>query len=198
MSSATRRRRGKAKGGEEGAKKERVVEEVEEELRKVEKAAAKGARRVEKAVEGKSMRKAPPKPAGRTPVAMVTARHGTGVVTRVGRGFSLGELSGGGLTPALAARWGLRTDSRRRSVLDGNVGALRTWHATGARATVEREMKGMEEELEKVGGELEKEAAAVEREVVKVAKEVKKEGKKAEKTVKGKVEKPRARPKKKT
>ena len=128
---------------------------------------------------------------------MVAARHGTGTVTRVGRGFSLGELSEGGLTPALAAKWGVRIDSRRRSVLGGNIGALRTWHATGTRATIEREMKGMEEELEKVGGELEKEAAAAEREVVKAAKEVKKEAKKAEKAVKEKVEKPKARPKKK-
>ncbi len=68
---------------------------------------------------------APARPAGKAPVAMVESRHETGMVTRPGRGFSLGELSGAGVNPRLAASWGIRVDYRRRSVLDGNVKSLK-------------------------------------------------------------------------
>ena len=51
MSSASRSRRGRAKGRGGGTKKEGVVEEVEEEVRKVEKAAAMGDMKVEMVVD---------------------------------------------------------------------------------------------------------------------------------------------------
>ena len=199
MSSTPRRRRGKAKEEERPAKKEGAVEEVEEEVRKVERAVGKEVRKVEKAVERKTEPKASPlRPEGRAPQAMVEARHGTGMITRAGRGFSLGELSGGGLTPGLAARWGVRVDARRRSVLEGNVGSLRAWHATGAKARVEHEAREVEAELGKVGREVRKEVVAVEKEAVKAEKAVRKGAKRAEKAVKEKVEKRKARPKKKS
>lgn len=197
MSSATRRRKKPKEKGPE--KKEGVVEEVEEEVKKVEKAAVKEARKVEKAVERKPERRKvrAAKPAGRAPLAMVVSRRGTGMVTRAGRGFSIGELSAGGLAPGLAARWGVRIDSRRRSVLDGNVGSLKAWHTGGgAKGRIEHEAKVVEEDLEKLGKEVEKEAVAVEREAVKAEKAVRKEAKKAGKAVKEKVEK-KPRPKKK-
>lgn len=179
------------------AKDEGAVKEVKEEVKKLEKATVKEAKKAEKAVEhrlGRPMVR-PSRPTGRVPQAMVTARHGSGMITRSGRGFSLGELAGVGLAPGLAAEWGVRIDARRRSVLDGNVASLKTWHATaGTRERVEHEAKKAEQELAKVGKEVEKEAVAVEKEVVKAAK---KEVKRAEKAVKEKAEKPKARPKKK-
>jgi len=138
------------------------------------------------------------KPSGRVPEAMVAARHGTGMVTRAGRGFSTGELSGAGLDPRLAARWGARIDLRRRSVLDGNVGSLKAWHSqAGAKPRVAGEVRKIEEEVEKAGREVKREAAAAKKEAARVEKAVKKEVKRAEKAVKEKVEKPKARPKKK-
>ena len=191
MSSTSRKPRSKGKA--EKPKKEAVVEEIEGEVKKAEKAVVKEAKKVERSVVGKAARKSqPPRPTGRAPGAMVMARRGSVMVTRAGRGFSLRELSGAGLAPRLAAKWGAQIDLRRRSVLDGNVGALKAWHATGAKARVEREAKVVEQELEKVGKEVKKEAAAIEKEAVKAEKAVKKEAKKAVK----KVEK-KARPKKK-
>ena len=194
MSSKQKKGRGKPKG--EKPRKEKVVEEVEEEVKKVEKAVVKEARKVEREVERKAPRHQQPRPSGRVPVATVRSRHGTTMITRPGRGFSLGELSGGGVPPGLAAKWGARIDSRRRSVLEGNVSALKAWHATSARAEVEHEAKVVEEKLEEAAKEVEKGAEAVEKEAVKAGKAVKKEVKKAEKAVKGKVEK-KPRPKKK-
>ena len=194
MSSTSRKPRSKGKA--EKPKKEPMVEEIEEEVKKVEKAVVKETKKVEKLVAGKAVEKSqPPRPTGRVPGAMVMSRHGSSMVTRPGRGFSLGELSGAGLAPRLAARWGAQVDFRRRSVLDDNVNALKAWHATGAKARVEREVKEVERELEKVGRQVKKEAVAIEKEAVKAEKAVRKEAKKAEKAVK-KVEK-KAQPKKK-
>lgn len=197
MSSTSRRSRSKAKGRKEQGKKEGTVEEVEEEVKKVEKAISREVKKAEKAVE---LRRAkpkalPPRPSGHVPQAMVWARHGSGVITRPGSGFSLGELSGGGLAPSLAARWGVRIDARRRSTLDGNVSSLKAWHATRAGPKVEPEMKELEKELEMVGKGVKKEVVAIEKEVVKAEKAVKKEGKKVEKTVKKKANR-KAQPKK--
>jgi ribosomal protein L13E len=69
------------------------------------------------------------KPAGRVPIAIVVARHGTETVEREGRGFSKGELSGAELPLLLAARWKVPVDLRRRSVLKENVSALKKWFA---------------------------------------------------------------------
>jgi ribosomal protein L13E len=193
LSSTSRKRKANPKK----VKKEGAAEEVEKEVKKVEKAVVKEAKKVEKAVEHKAKPKVQQRPSGRVPQAMVTARHGTGTITRQAKGFSPGELAGGGLHPSLAAKWGVRVDGRRRSTLEGNVTALRSWHSSGAKMAVEREAKAVEEELKGAGKEVEREVVVAAREVVKAEKAVKKEAKRAEKAVKEKVERPKARPKKK-
>ncbi len=140
----------------------------------------------------------PKRPAGRVPEAMVSSRHGTEMVTRLGRGFSFGELSNAGLAPRLASKWGARVDSRRRSILDGNVDSLKGWVGhTAPPGKAEGRIKKVEAELTRVGKEVEKEAAEVKEEVVKVEKAAKKEVAKAEKAVKAKAEKPKPKAKKK-
>jgi len=135
----------------------------------------------------------PARPVGKAPEAMVTSRHGTGVVRRLGRGFSMGELAGAGLSPNLASDWGVSLDLRRRSVIESNVSSLKNWggHPSAARR-IESKAKEVEEEIEKVGREVKKEAVRVEKEAEKVEREVKKEAVKAEKAVRRK-----AKPKKK-
>ena len=194
MSSTSRSRKAKPTK----AKKEGAAEEVEEEVKKVEKAIVKEAKKVERAVEHRAKPKVHhPRPPGRIPLAVVTARHGTGTITRQGKGFSPGELAGGGLSPSLAAEWGVRVDGRRRSILEGNVTALKSWHSSGAKSAVEREAKALEVELKGAGEEAEREVIVVAQEVVKAEKAVKKGAKKGEKAVKEKVEKRKSRPKKK-
>ena len=184
---------GRQKAKPKEAKKKGAVKEVEEEVKKAEKALVKEAKKVERAVEREARPKVQhPRPSGRIPLAMVTARHGTGMITRPGRGFSLGELSGGGLPRSLAGKWGVQVDLRRRSILEGNVGALKAWHAGGAKAAVEREAKAVEKELKGA----EKEVVAAVEEVEKAERAVKKEAKKAGKAVRRKVKKPKARAKK--
>jgi ribosomal protein L13E len=68
------------------------------------------------------------RPTGRVPAAMVSARHEGGMVNRGAKGFSLGEMSRAGLPPRLAAKWGVPSDIRRRSVLDENVRSLGKWY----------------------------------------------------------------------
>ena len=140
------------------------------------------------------VRKAKPvKPSGKAPEPMVTSRHGTKFVTRQGRGFSMGELSGAGLSPNLASNWGLRLDLRRRSVVDSNVLSLRSWSShPGTVKRAEGVTKEIEEEIEKVGRGVKKEAVKVEKEAEKVEREVKEEAVKAKKVVRRK-----SKPKKK-
>ena len=141
----------------------------------------------------KAAKAKPVKPSGKAPEAMVTSRHGTGFVTRLGRGFSMGELAGAGLSGNLASNWGVRLDLRRRSVVDGNVASLKSWRSHPAAAKrVEGIAKEVEEEIEKVGREVKKEAIKVEKEAGKVEREVKEEAVKAEKVVRRK-----SKPKKK-
>jgi len=137
----------------------------------------------------------PVRPSGKAPEAMVTSRHGTGFVTRQGRGFSMGEVSGAGLSRDLASNWGLRLDLRRRSVVDSNVTSLRSWSShPGAAKRTEGVAKEIEEEIEKVGREVKKEAVKVEKVGEKVEREVKEEAVKAEKAVRRK-SKPKKKPK---
>ena len=185
MSPASVKRKAKPRD----AKRKGAVKEVEEEVKKVEKEVVKEARKAEKAVERRKPRVGHPRPSGRVPLAIVSARHGTGTITRQGKGFSFGELSGGGLSRILAARWGVKVDQRGRSVLIGNVKALTAWHASGAKAAVEREAKAAEEEAKEAGEEAEREVVIVARKVGKAERAVKKEAKKAEKAVKAKAEK---------
>ena len=155
--------------------------------------------KAEKKVVPKAVVGRPARPAGRAPVATVVARHGQGEVTRPGRGFSVGELSSVALSPHLALRWGVRLDSRRRSVLQGNVDSLKAWVPPAGAARREGRVREIEEEVEKVGREIKEEAVRVEKDIVKVEEEVKEEAKKAEKAVKrraGKA-KPKTKPRKK-
>lgn len=140
----------------------------------------------------------PARPAGKVPAAMVVARHGAGTVTREGRGFSYGELGASDLAPSMAAGWGLRIDSMRRSVLEGNVGSLKAW-SSGPRAKGkgETEVRKVEEELEKVAEEVKEEAVKVEKEVAKAEKAAKRGAKKVVKKAKAEVKKAKAPPKKK-
>ena len=120
------------------------------------------------------------------------------MISRQGRGYSLGEVAGAGLNPRLAVEGGVRVDVRRRSILQGNVESLKEWSGrhTAAKKPTGR-IKKVEAEVEKVVKEVEKEAAEAKEEVVKVEKAAKKEAAKAERAVKAKVAKPRAKPKKK-
>ncbi len=148
------------------------------------------------------------RPAGKVPPALVTARHGIGTVTREGRGFSAGELQGAGIPSRLASRWGVRLDVRRRSVIQGNVDALKSWGShPGAGRRAEGRAKLLEEEVEraerkvkegvvKAEREIRKGAEKAEKEAAKAEEEVKKEAVKAEKAVRRKAQK--AKPKRKS
>ncbi len=140
----------------------------------------------------KPAKEGPKRPSGRVPMAMVSSRHGTDTVTRLGRGFSFGELAGAGLAPRLASKWGVSVDLRRRSVLEHNVSSLKSWggHAAPAKKR-EGRVKKVEEELEKVEEGVKKEVAEVKEEVEKVEKEVKTEAAKAEKAVRRRAAKPK-------
>jgi len=64
---------------------------------------------------------------GPAPEATVASRHIDSMHERPGRGFSFGELSSAGVPVNVAKREGLSLDVRRRSVLAGNVEALKGW-----------------------------------------------------------------------
>lgn len=67
---------------------------------------------------------------GPAPSAVVAARHLDSMHERPGRGFSLAELTSSGVEFNLARREGLSVDVRRRSVVEGNVEALKQWLKT--------------------------------------------------------------------
>ena len=142
---------------------------------------------------------APARPAGRVPTATVVSRHGTGMVTRAGKGFSLGELAEANIVPRMASRWGARLDGRRRSVIQANVTSLKNWGSRAAKAERPAEaIRKVEEEIVKVEKKIKKDAAEVKKEVVKIEAKAKKETTKAEKKIKKKAERPsKARRKKK-
>ncbi len=195
MSPETRRGR-KTKGAEQKA--EGALKEAEVEVEKAARAVKHEVKRVEKAAKGaRTPKVALARPTGRVPEATVTARHETGTITRPGRGFSLGELSGAGMAPRLAARWGVKVDPKRRSVLQGNISSLSGWRShASAGAAVKKEAKMAEVRVEEAAKGAEVAVEVVEREAVQAEKAVKKEAKKAEAAVKRKVEK-KPRPKKK-
>jgi len=157
--------------------------------------------------EAKAEPEGPRRPSVKAPEAVVSSRHGTVMIMRLGRGFSIGELSGAGLAPRLASNWGARIDYRRRSVLEPNVASLKSWGGhllttkkrEGRVKRVEEELVKAEKEVvkeaEKGVAEVEKEMVKAEKEVAKAEKGVKKEAAKAEKAVKAKVPKRRAKAK---
>ena len=181
-----------------GGKKKGVVKETEAAITKTETAVKKDVKELTKVVEGGRPKKVgQPRPAGRPPVALVPSRHRGGMVSREGRGFSLGEISRAGLVPAVASRWGVRVDLRRRSVIDGNVASVRSWAAhPSAAGRAKREAEGVRRGIEKAGKEIEKEAEKVAGEAEKGVKKAGEEVKKVEKVVRERTEK-RPRPKKK-
>jgi len=63
-----------------------------------------------------------------SPFARVMARHEYSSLERRAKGFSSGELSAVGLTFGVARSLRVPIDVRRRSVLEGNVGALKGWY----------------------------------------------------------------------
>ncbi len=145
------------------------------------------------------MESAPSRPTGRVPVATVVARHGTEMVTRAGKGFSLGELAEANIVPRMASKWGARLDGRRRSVIQANVTSLKNWGSHAVKA--ERpalEVERVAEEVVKVEKKVKKAAAEVKKEIVKVEAKAKKETTKAAGKAKKKAQKPsKARRKKK-
>lgn len=136
------------------------------------------------------------KPAGPLPASTVLSRHGNELISRGSRGFSKGEVMGAGLPFHQARRWGLPMDTRRRSVLEGNVATLKNWASLAKPAERrEGEAKKIEEVIVKVEKEVKKE---VKKEAAKVKKEVKKEAKKVEKVEKAAAKKVKAQVKKRT
>ncbi len=67
----------------------------------------------------------PPEPIIRKPI--LRKHGGVDQGTRVGRGFSKGELEAVGLDFKKALKLGLRIDKRRRSVHEWNIRALREY-----------------------------------------------------------------------
>ncbi|MDA4121415.1 MAG: hypothetical protein OK404_03300 [Thaumarchaeota archaeon] len=70
------------------------------------------------------------RPSGRPPQAEVLSRHGDGMLTRRGKGFSIGEMGRASFPIRLAGPWDIPIDLRRRSVLDANVQTLLKWRPT--------------------------------------------------------------------
>ncbi len=79
------------------------------------------------------VRAEPFKPKGRPPMASVSSRHGSGMITRHSKGFSLTELGGVGLGFGQAKNWGVPVDLRRRSTLEPNMAALKKWYQPPAK-----------------------------------------------------------------
>jgi len=67
---------------------------------------------------------------------------------REGRGFSIGEILGAGLTLHEAKRWRIPIDKRRRSTHDWNIQKLKEY--LEAPAVIEKEAE-VKEEIEEVG-----------------------------------------------
>ncbi|MDG6929537.1 MAG: hypothetical protein JRN29_05820 [Nitrososphaerota archaeon] len=169
----------KGKKTKKAGAKAKVVEEVE----KAEKAVKKELKKIEKADEAPKHQKVKePSPAGKAPTAAVYSRHGSLMISREGRGFSVGEISGAGLAPGRVSEWGARVDYRRRSVIDSNVSALRSW--SPSRAAEKAEPEKAAAKIEHAG------AAAVE----EAEKAMKRAIKKPEKAAKKSAKKPRAKP----
>jgi ribosomal protein L13E len=101
-----------------------------------------------------------------SPQAVVMARHEYSSQERRGKGFSFGELSAAGLTLIIAKSLSVPVDIRRRSVLEGNIGALKGWYKPAPK-------KAKEPKPEKAKAE--KPAKKKEKKKVKKEKKAKKE-----------------------
>ncbi|QQG49248.1 MAG: ribosomal protein L13e [archaeon] len=76
------------------------------------------------------------RPSGTPPRPMVLSRHVDTMITREGRGFSMVELAGASVSQKDAWKWGVKLDSKRRSLLDHNVESLRKWASTAQKPKV--------------------------------------------------------------
>jgi ribosomal protein L13E len=106
-------------------KKIAKVEAPEEE--KPKKVTPKVKKAVEKEAPAKAAARAKPAALGPPPSAVIVARRVDSLRERAARGFSFGELTSAGIPVNAAKREGVTLDIRRRTVLDGNVKALRGW-----------------------------------------------------------------------
>jgi ribosomal protein L13E len=79
--------------------------------------------------------KAEPVVLGPPPEATILSRHIDSSHERLARGFSFGELASAGVPLDAAKREGLSLDIRRRSVVEGNVEALKGWFKSAKSAT---------------------------------------------------------------
>lgn len=110
---------------------------VEEE--KPKKAASKAKKAAErKDAPAKVSVKAEPVALGPMPEATVASRHIDSMHERPARGFSFGELASAGVPLNAARREGLSLDVRRRSIVDGNVEALKGWFKSPGKSATER------------------------------------------------------------
>jgi ribosomal protein L13E len=130
----------KVKKTEKVVKVEKKAPAAEE---KPKKAAPKPSKQAEEKKEApaKTTVKAEPVKLGPPPMAMVTVRHVDSLHERAARGFSFGELSSAGIPLNAAKRQDLSVDSRRRSVVEQNVEALKGWfkhpgHASAPKVAV--------------------------------------------------------------
>lgn len=98
----------------------------------------KASSKAKKEVPVKVSAKAEPPVLGPPPEATVESRHIDSMHERPARGFSFGELASAGVPLNSARREGLSVDVRRRSVVDGNVEALKGWFKSGGEAAPER------------------------------------------------------------
>ena len=85
-----------------------------------------------KEAPAKPSAKAEPIALGPPPEATIASRHIDSLHERPARGFSFGELASAGVPLNTAKREGLSLDLRRRSVVEGNVDALKGWFKSPA------------------------------------------------------------------
>ena len=88
---------------------------------------AKATKAKPKAEQAAPARVEAPKPKGPPPHAVVSSRHEGAMMEREARGFSSGELGGAGFNVHEASKLGLALDVRRRTILEKNVEALKSW-----------------------------------------------------------------------
>jgi ribosomal protein L13E len=106
---------------------------------KAKKAAPKPKKEVEREeAPAKASFKPEPLALGPLPEATIASRHIDSMHERPARGFSFGELASAGVPLNAARRQGLSLDIRRRSVVDGNVEALKGWFKSPNKPAAER------------------------------------------------------------
>jgi len=89
------------------------------------------------------------KPVAAPPRAVVSTRHEGEMISRDGRGFSMGELESAEFPQALARSWSVPLDVMRRSVLEANVESLKGWFAGARKEKPEEPKPAKQEKAEK-------------------------------------------------